>query len=341
MTNQTVAHPNRKPFHGLTPKGEGAGQSFLPALALLLLATPAGAKDLTVGPGQTYDRPSAAIRAAQPGDRVLIEPGEYYDCAAWTTPGLTVQGRAPGVVLTDTTCAGKAILVIGGPSATVRDLTLARARVGDGNGAGVRLEAPGLILDRVTFSNDQVGLLSGIAGGGVTVTDCRFEGGGVGGDQPTWAILVGPVDQLLVRGSTFEGGRGGAISSAAADTTLAGNSFTGQGTLPAVTASGPLAVVGNRFELAGDAAGRPAAVLATGPSGPVLRGNRLQSPRPAALLLDWSGGTPVLDGNQVGPADTESSSAGSWRNRASNAAHGMKDGLRGLAGSAKRLVLGR
>ena len=60
-----------------------------------------------------------------------------------------------------------------------------------------------------------------------------------------------------------------------------------------------------------------------------------------ANMADCSAGAPILDGNQVGPADTESSSSGSWRNRASNAAHGMKDGLRGLAGSAKRLVLGR
>ena len=320
------------------PSPGGRGRS---AALLLLLASPAAAKDLLVGPGQPYDRPSAAIRDAQPGDHVLIEPGEYYDCAAWTTPGLTVAGRAPGAVLTDRTCQDKAILVIGGEHTTLRDLTLARARVSDGNGAGVRLEAPGLILDRVTFRDNQVGLLAGAPGGAVLATDCRFEGGGVGGDHPLPAILVGASDQLLVRGSVFADLKGGAVSSGAAETMLVGNGFSGIGALPAVSADGRLTLVGNSFQIGADAAGQPGAVLATGPTGPTLRGNRLLAARPMALLLDWSGGSPVLDGNQVGLADTESSTSGAWRHKASGAAHGIKDGLRGLAGRAKRLVLGQ
>ena len=325
--------PSPQPFPG------GRGSSI--ALLFLFLASPAAAKDLLVGPGQPYDRPSAAIRAAQPGDQVLIEPGEYYDCASWTTPGLTVAGHGPGAVMTDLTCQDKAILVIGGEHTTLRNLTLARARVPDGNGAGVRLEAPGLILDRVTFRDDQVSLLSGSAGGAILATECRFEGGGVGGDHPLAAILVAASDQLLVRGSVFADLKGGAVSSGAADTMLVSNGFSGIGALPAVSAEGRLTLVGNRFEIGAEVTGRPGAVLANGPAGPTLRGNRLLAARPMALLLDWSGGSPVLDGNQVGPADTEVSTSGSWRNKASGAAHGIKDGLRGLAGRAKRLVLGQ
>ena len=306
----------------------------------LAAAPPAGAKDLLAGPGQPYAQPSDAVRAAQPGDRVLIDPGEYFDCAAWSTPGLTLEGRGPGVVLTDRTCQGKAILVIGGSGATLRGLTLARARVPDGNGAGIRLEAPGLTLDGVVFRNDQVGLLSGATGGSITITGCRFEGGGVAGDRPLPAVLAGAANRLLVRGSVFADGKGGAVSSDAAETVLDGNTITNPGTLPAVAAAGRLTLTGNSLSIGADAAGRPGAVLATGQDGPVLRGNRLVSARPVALLLDWSGGTPVLDGNKVGPADTESSTAGAWRHRASDAAHGAKDGLRGLAGRAKRAVLG-
>ena len=314
------------------------------AAALAVMALPVCAKDLPVGPGQPYAQPSDAVRAAQPGDRVLIEPGEYFDCAIWSTPGLVLEGRGPGVVLTDRTCQDKAILVIGGTNTTVRGLTLARARVPDGNGAGVRLEAPGLTLDHVVFQNDQVGLLSGAAGGTITITDCRFEGGGVGGDRPLTAVLAGAADRLLVRRSVFAGGKGGAVLSGAGETVLDGNTITNPGTLPAVSASGGLTLTGNSVSIGADAAGHPAsvlaAVLATGPDGPVLRGNRLASERPAVLLLDWSGGTPVLDGNQVGPADSESSTSGAWRRRASEAAHGAKDGLRSLAGRAKRAVLG-
>ena len=311
-------------------------------LLLLLSALPAHAKDLLVGPGQPYDRPSAAIRAAQPGDQVLIDPGEYYDCATWSTPNLTIAGRAPGVVLTDVTCQGKAILVVGGQGTTIRALTLTRARVVDGNGAGIRLEAPGLTLDAVTFTNDQAGLLSGAAGGAIIVTNCRFEGVGAAGDRPTYAILSGPADQLLVRGSVFEGGAGGAISSGAAETTLASNTITTPGTLPPVVASGRLTLVGNTFEVGAGATGRRAAVLALGDAGPVLRGNRLLHAGPAmALLLDWSGGTPVLDGNQVPSGDSEASTEGAWRHRASDAAHGAKDGLRSWAGRVKRFIKGQ
>ena len=53
-------------------------------LGLLLLPGPAGARTLSVGPQQPFPLPSAAARAAQDGDTVLIEPGEYYDCAVLT-----------------------------------------------------------------------------------------------------------------------------------------------------------------------------------------------------------------------------------------------------------------
>ncbi len=273
---------------------------------------------------------------------MLIEPGEYYDCASWSTPNLTIAGHGPGAVLTDTTCQGKAILVAGGANATIRNLTLARARVPDNNGAGIRLEAPGLQVEGVTFANDQAGLLSGVPGGAIVVAGCRFEGGGIAGPQPTYAILAGPAATLLVSGSVFTGGQGGGVSSAAGETTLTGNTFNAPAMLPAVSASGRLTLQGNTFEAGPDAAGQPAAVLATGDAGPVLRGNRLlPSGRPLALLLDWTGGTPVLEGNQVAPGDQEVSTAGSLRHRASDAAHGAKDGLRGLAGRAKRFILGQ
>ena len=333
--------PSLRAWSVSRPKPGGRGGSAAIALALLL-ATPAVAKTLAVGPGQPFDRPSAAIRAAQPGDTILIEPGEYYDCAAWSTPNLTIAGHGPGAVLTDTACQGKAILVAGGPSATIRNLTLARARVPDGNGAGIRLEAPGLRVEGVTFANDQSGLLSGVSGGSIVVAGCRFESVGVAGPQPTYAILAGPAGELLVSGSVFTGGQGGQVSSAAGETTLTGNSFAAPTTLPAVSASGGLTLTGNTFTAGPDAAGQPAAVLATGDAGPVLRGNRLlPSGHPMALLLDWTGGSPVLEGNQVAPGDQEVSSAGSLRHRASGAAHGAKDGLRGLVGRAKRFILGQ
>ena len=95
---------------------------------------------------------------------MLIEAGEYYDCAIWTASDLTIIGADPNVTITDTTCQGKALFVVRGDRSTVRNLTLARARVPDGNGAGIRLEGQGLTLERVRFVNNQVGLLAGALG---------------------------------------------------------------------------------------------------------------------------------------------------------------------------------
>ena len=95
-------------------------------------------------------------------------------------------------MLTDATCEGKAVLVARGDGLRVRNLVLARARVPDGNGAGIRLEGQGLTLDGVRFRNDEVGVLAGAGGAGsVVVRDCVFEGGGTTAPGPSAAVVVG------------------------------------------------------------------------------------------------------------------------------------------------------
>src|SRR6266567_2736039 len=73
-------------------------------LGLAMLATlasvPSAAATLMVGPGQTYKAPSDAASAASAGDIIRIMPGTYFDCAIWTVGNLTIEGTAPGVVLT-------------------------------------------------------------------------------------------------------------------------------------------------------------------------------------------------------------------------------------------------
>ncbi len=135
---------------------------ILPAAALLLLAATglAGAATLHVGPGETYKAPSQAIAAAHSGDTVAIAAGTYYDCAIVNQNDLTIEGVGPKTILTDRTCAGKALLVINGNNDTVKDMTLQRARVGDGNGAGIRAEGGSLTVEGVRFFNNQDGILA-------------------------------------------------------------------------------------------------------------------------------------------------------------------------------------
>src|SRR5262249_11139624 len=109
------------------------------AIALFCMGT-ACAKTLEVGPDKEFKGPSEAIAAAADGDVVEIAPVKdgYFDCAVLRANHLTVEGNGPDVVLTDKTCQDKAIFVTTGHDITIRNITFTRARVPDGNGAGIR-----------------------------------------------------------------------------------------------------------------------------------------------------------------------------------------------------------
>lgn len=130
------------------------------ASALLLIPFAARAATIEAGTGTSNQMPSAAIAKAQPGDTVRIAPGTYYDCAVLSADRVTVEGSGPGTVLTDKTCQGKALLIVDGRNDTIADLTLQRARVADGNGAGIRAEGGDLTVRGVRFVNDQDGILT-------------------------------------------------------------------------------------------------------------------------------------------------------------------------------------
>lgn len=315
--------------------------ALLAAFGVLAVGS-ANARTLTVGPGQAFEQPSAALAAAEDGDTVHIAPGQYFDCAIVGRSRLTIEGD--GAVLTDKACEGKGLLVIRTDDLTIRGLTLARARVPDGNGAGIRLEGKGLTLQHVTFDNDQVGLLSGGAGGEVRIEDCLFKGGGVGGDSPKFAVMVEAAALLRVERSRFEGVAGGQISSGADRTELRGNEIaTGTGEAPAGAAlagSGALLMEDNTITVGPNAPKRGAAVAVMDDATATLRHNRLvnQTGHELALLLDWSRGDPVLESNQIGAGDRLVSSAGIWRHRASTQYHARKAEARALAGQLKRFV---
>ena len=105
-------------------------------LVALVIATSAHARTLEVGENKEFKMPSAAAAIAQDGDHVEIQPGEYFDCVVWSANKLVVEGIGDPdkVIVTDKTCQGKALFVTVGEGITIRNLTLTRARVPDGNG---------------------------------------------------------------------------------------------------------------------------------------------------------------------------------------------------------------
>jgi len=197
--------------------------------AALTLSGAAAAKTLHVGKTQEFKMPSAAIAAAASGDTVDIEPGEYFDCAVVNASNLTIEGTGPGVVLTDKTCQGKAILVTVGSDITIRNLTLQRARVPDENGAGIRMEGRNLTVEKVRFLNNENGILTieDSPTSTLRVSESEFIGNGKCTRACSHGIYAGHLALIHIEHSKFfETHNGHHVKSRAIRTELIGNEIT-------------------------------------------------------------------------------------------------------------------
>jgi len=164
----------------------------------------AAAATLDVGPGAPFGLPSQAVGVARAGDTVRIAPGIYADCAIIAQDRLTIAGNGPGVVLADKTCGGKAILVARANDVVIRDLTLRGARVPDRNGAGIRAEGGSLTVERVTFSDNENGILAADnPRATILVAGSTFTRNGHCDPVCAHAIYAGRIGILRVQNSTF------------------------------------------------------------------------------------------------------------------------------------------
>ena len=305
-----------------------------------IVTAPAAARTVTVGPPGATSL-TEAVRAASDGDTLHLPAGAYYECAVIGQRNLVIEGEGAATVLTDTACEGKALLVARGDGLVVRNLVLARARVPDGNGAGIRLEGQGLMLDHVVFRNDEVGVLATGAGGTILVRDCTFEDGGRPAPGPTAALMVGPAALLRIERSVFTGIAGAQVATAAQRTEILGTRIApGAEAGAAVQAGGALlSITDTEIALGPATPPRGAAIVVTA-GAIVLRNDRLVNGtgQPATLLLNWTGTDATLSGNSMAPGDTEEGTGGVWRHRAGTAARAAWGGARGAAGAAKRAM---
>lgn len=272
----------------------------------------AGGATLRVGPGQAYGVPSQAVAAARDGDTIEVLPGTYYDCAVVGQDDLTIQGAGPDVVLTDTTCQGKALLVVAGNNVTVRNLTLQRARVPDGNGAGIRAEGGDLTVEGARFLNNENGILAAEnPEATIRVIGSAFVGNGACGNACAHGIYVNRVRLLRVEDSVFEGTRQGHhIKSRAARTEIVGNDIRDgpDGTssyLIDVPNGGSLLVERNRMQKGPNSSNGATAVMigAEGVTQPtdelVFRDNRFANDqsRPTTFVRNVTATPAQLSGN--------------------------------------------
>jgi hypothetical protein len=203
--------------HALLGRGERGIRVLcallLAALVLSPLIRPAVASTLRVGQGERFATPSAAAAAARPGDRILIRPGTYRDCATWRTPDLTIEAEGgPGagpVVITGPVCGGKALFVVAAPRITIAGLTFRGAVAPPGNGAGIRAEGGDLTILRSRFENNQNGILTAanIPAARLVIEDSVFVGNGALIGDCAHGLYANTLALLAIRRSRFEGTR--------------------------------------------------------------------------------------------------------------------------------------
>ena len=314
-------------------------------IAALLLPLPTMARTLEVGPDRDLKAPSAAARVAQDGDVIRIDPGEYFDCASWRANHLTIEAAGPGVVLTDTACAGKANFVLSGHDTTINGLMFTRIRVPDGNGAGIRAEGGSLTVLNSRFTNNQAAILAADSPDSViTIRDSQFiDNGACTAHGCVGTILVGAVARLDITGSTIQDTRGGQPVASAADAlVLTGNRIEdgpegSSSTLVQQSGPGSLLMQGNTLEKGPHTTNPHTAVLLVADAGPqgsqLVRDNRFTNDTggTTAFVTDWTSGSPQMQGNIFAGPVTELTSSGRLRHRLITLAYDTKAALHNAA----------
>ncbi len=251
---------------------------------------------------------------AKPGDVIRIAPGEYTDCAVWRASRLTIEGTGSGAVLADKSCAGKGIFVIQGSDTTVRNLTFARARVPDRNGAGIRVEGRNLTVEHSRFIDNENGILAGgLANGTIRILDSEFLGNGECSPLCAHGIYVGAIDKLDIERSRFADQHiGHHIKSRALDTVLIDNDIADgpegdSSYLVDISNGGNLLMQGNRMEKGPKSSntGTAVSIGAEGVTHPtqelIVRGNRFTSdlPEPTVFVRNLTTTPALLSGNHL------------------------------------------
>ena len=129
------------------------------------LAAPLGSgRVLSVGPGRELATPSAAAAVARNGDIIEIAAGQYRgDSAMWRASDLLIRAvggiahiNGEGVRLIQ----DKALWLIRGNNIRIENIEFSHSRSTDSNGAGMRVEADGLLVLGCYFHDNETGILS-------------------------------------------------------------------------------------------------------------------------------------------------------------------------------------
>lgn len=163
--------------------------------------------------GRSFARLAEAVDAIGDGNGTIrVASGVHHDCAVQERGRVRFVAAEAGTAVFDrATCEDKAALVLRGRGARVEGIVFRHLEVGDGNGAGIRLEKGDLDVADCMFVDSQSGILSAQdPQARVTVDRSTFAGLG---KDPTGngahGIYIGEFASLRVTNSRFERGNGG------------------------------------------------------------------------------------------------------------------------------------
>ena len=155
-----------------------------------------------------------AVNAIGDGEGTIrIAPGTYRECAVQGAGRVAYVASEPGkVIFTRIACEGKAALVLRGRGASVQGIVFSHIEVGDGNGAGIRIEKGPLAVSNAMFLDSQEGILGGEpVGQKITIDHSTFAGLGQCDESPSCshAIYLANNGSVTITNSRFERGTGG------------------------------------------------------------------------------------------------------------------------------------
>jgi hypothetical protein len=189
--------------------------AFLVAAALAGGAVRAqeGGPFTVVETGQSFASLQDAVGAIGGGQGTIrIAPGRYEACAVQEAGRVAFVAASPGTAIFDGgICEDKAILVLRGSAARVEGLVFTHMHVGDGNGAGIRIEHGDLVVVQAMFVDGQCGVLSATdPHGTISIDHSTFSRLGKEPDgSGAHSVYIGHYGQLRITNSRFERGTGG------------------------------------------------------------------------------------------------------------------------------------
>lgn len=306
-------------------------RSALLATLLLLRAAPARAHAGTtwrVGPGEAITRVADAVKRALDGDTIEVLAGTYRgDVAVILQRQLTIVGigEQPVFEAGGRHAEGKAIWVVRNGDVRIENIGFSGTRVPSGNGAGIRFEKGRLQLRRCSFSDHQMGLLTGNdPDSELHITDCQFSDAPRNPGSLPHLLYVGRIGRFSIRGSVLrQGNEGHLLKSRARESSIVGNRLddgrSGQASYEIDLPNGGIALV-ERNTLVQSPLTQNAVMLSYGAEGKPWDDNRLvvqdntfinHRAEGASFVRVWAerlpAGTPVLSqGNWLlGPGSLE------------------------------------